>query len=577
MALQLSGISVSRGIAIGDALVLQRDELEVLEYAIPEQHINNEIHRFKQAAITAKNQLNSIRQKIIDQKNAEVIAFIDAHILMISDSTLINTTEDIIKQRRCNAEWALQIQGNNLAQVFEEMDDIYLCKRKDDIHHVVKRIQRVLVNRDTPQQDEDVKGRILLADDLTPADTILMQHQGIIGFITESGGPLSHTAIIARSLGIPAIVGIKNARHYIKDNDTIIIDGQQGVLIADIDDTIKHFYHKRQKELIQYKKNLQQIKKQPAITRDGQVIHLQTNIELAEDVKTIHKVMAEGVGLYRTEFLYMNRDDIPDEEEQLSQYRKVIRSLKGLPLTIRTLDLGADKNVENTQISDKISPNPALGLRAIRLCLNNPSLFKPQLRAIMRASAYGPVRLMIPMLSNIHEVQQVRELIRETQRELENMGIGFDPHMAIGGMIETPAAAISAHMFAQQLDFLSIGTNDLIQYTLAIDRIDDEVNYLYDPLHPAVLELIHRTISAGKKTKTNVALCGEMAGNPHYTRLLLGLGLTHFSMPASSLLEVKAIINKSDTEHLSKLTRKLLRSNNQDRINALLEEILNNE
>lgn len=572
MALQLSGINVSAGIAIGKTHILMRDELEIIEYAIPNKHIQNEILRFNKAIDIATKQLEKIKQRITTQKNTEIIGLLDAHILMMSDSTLTKATEDIIIARQCNAEWAIQIQGNIIAEVFESMDDIYLCKRKDDIHYVIKRIQSVLMNHSTTQhEDDDLRGCILIANDLTPADAILMQHQGIAGFVTESGGPLSHTAIIARSLGIPAIVGMKNARHYIHDGETVIIDGQQGILITDLDDQIINHYRQRQKELSQHKKNLQKLKETPAVTRNGQVIHLYANIELPEDVKTLHKVKAEGVGLYRTEFLYMNRDDIPDEEEQLSQYRKVIRNLKGLPLTIRTLDLGADKNTNS--FSKKSGANPALSLRAIRLCLNDLSIFKPQLRAILRASAYGPVRLMIPMLSNIHEIHQVRALIKETQQELEKMGIGFDPHLAIGGMIETPAAAISARMFAQQLDFLSLGTNDLIQYTLAIDRIDDEVNYLYDPLHPAVLELIHRTISAGDKTKTNISMCGEMAGDPRYTRLLLGLGLTHFSMPPSSLLEVKSIINMSDTDQLKKLARKLLRSHNIDNIQALLQEI----
>ena len=576
MTVQLTGIGVSRGIAIGKAHILQRGDLEVLEYSIPTHLINDEIQRFRRALEIARDQLNAIRGRIPPNTRADIAEFIDTHILMLEDSTLTVAPEHLIVTHRCNAEWALKLQRDALVQVFEAMDDAYLRTRKDDIDHVVSRIQRTLINQHhEPDDNSDghLAGSILLADELTPADAVLMQHQGVAAFVTEYGGPLSHTAIIARSLRIPAVVGVRNIRRFLKDDELIIVDGQRGVIIADADQRTLDYYHDLAAKDQRQQTALKKLKGKPALTCDDQLIELQANIELLDDVVDVLATGATGVGLYRTEFLYMNREDTPGETEQLERYAEVIHKLHGLPLTIRTLDLGADKEVDSGHTSGRMATNPALGLRAIRLCLRNPNLFRPQLRAILRASALGPVKLMVPMLSNSQELIQVLELLTETRRELQREGLAFDPDMPVGGMIEVPAAALAADFFAAHLDFLSIGTNDLIQYTLAIDRIDDEVNYLYDPMHPAVLQLIHRVIEAGARADIPVSMCGEMAGDPHYTRVLLGLGLRNFSMLPSTLLEVKSIITHSDTKRLRPLTEELLLEYEPERIGKLLERI----
>ncbi|HKJ07757.1 MAG TPA: phosphoenolpyruvate--protein phosphotransferase [Gammaproteobacteria bacterium] len=563
MAVQLSGIGVSRGVAIAEAHILQRDALEVLEYSVPDDLVAEEVDRFEQAVAIAKSQLRGIRQRIPKGTRADIASFIDTHLLMLEDSTITKAPVELIQAQGCNAEWALKLQRDALVQVFDQMNDPYLRTRRDDVDHVVTRIQRILLKRDESQDgdvDDELRGRILIADDLTPADTVLMQHQGIMAFVTEYGGPLSHTAILARSLGIPAVVGARNVRRYLKDGELLIVDGQQGVILAGADQAILRHYHDRQHEERRYQRGLSRLKGKPAVTRDGQIVHLRANIELPEDVSAVRQVKAEGVGLYRTEFLFMNRVDTPDEDEQLQRYLEVVKALKGLPLTIRSLDLGADKEVDGSRPVGRLCTNPALGLRAIRLCLKDPTLFRPQLRAILRAAAHGPIRLMIPMLSNSQELFQMLALVEETKRELAREGRAFDPKLPVGGMIEVPAAALSAGFFARHLDFLSIGTNDLIQYTLAIDRIDDEVNYLYDPLHPAVLRLVQMVIDAGHKAGIPVSMCGEMAGDARYTRLLLGLGLTEFSMQAASVLEIKGIINDSEVEPLARLARRLVRS-----------------
>jgi len=484
---------------------------------------------------------------------------------MLDDVALTEEPMRLIKELSCNAEWALKLQRDALVTVFDEMDDAYLRTRKDDVDYVVNRIQRVLLNQSPLQHekpDQRLSGYIVLANDLTPADTVLMQHHGIAAFATEFGGPTSHTAILARSLGIPAIVGLQNALRYIKDDEELILDGARGIILVDPDKQELSHYRHLQKEERRYFTKLGKLKNKAAITLDGVTIALHANIELPKDFETVVEVGATGVGLYRTEFLYMNRESPPDEEEHYATYTDVIDVLKGLPLTIRTLDLGADKQVDGGRQSGPVTTNPALGLRAIRLCLREPALFRPQLRAIIRASVHGPVRIMIPMLSNIHEMQQILDMVEEIKKELDELAIPYDHELQIGGMIEVPAAAVCADIFAKQLDFLSIGTNDLIQYTMAIDRVNDEVNYLYDPLNPAVLRLIHTTIKAGKHEYIPVAMCGEMAGDTKYTRLLLGLGLREFSVHPASLLEIKQIIIDCNVGDLEIQANKALKASN---------------
>ena len=573
MSLALSGIGVSRGIAIGKAYLLQRGLPEVTEYAVPKTQIKDEVTRFMQAVDAARQQLKAIRQQIPADTSADIASFIDTHLLMLKDSALSEVPINLIRSRKCNAEWALKLQRDALVNVFDQMDDPYLRTRKDDVDHVVNRIQRILLKQEGHTQDTDgmpLKGRIIVADDLTPADAVLMQHQGIAGFVTEHGGPLSHTAIIARNLRIPAIVGVRHARRYLNDDEELIIDGRQGVVLAQADEAILHHYRRVQSEERRYQTQLAKIKGEPAITRDGRVISLQANIELPEDVHAARRVAAAGIGLYRTESLFMNRDTPPDEEEQLAAYLQVLHGMRGAPVTIRTLDLGADKQANGDRDERPLSSNPALGLRAIRLCLKDLTLFRPQLRAILRTSAHGPLRMMIPMLSNLQEIHQVLQLIEESKQELTRQDLKFDPKLPIGGMIEVPAAAICAQFFAPLLDFMSIGTNDLIQYTLAIDRVEDDVNYLYDPLHPAVLHLIRHVIQAGQQAGVPVAMCGEMAGDTRYTRLLLGLGLSEFSMQPATLLEVKSIINASHVGELTAQAQDISRYGHADDINRLV-------
>lgn len=572
----LHGIGVSRGYAIGRVLRLQRDQTEVVEYRLPVQQIESEVERFLQGLELAKQELRTVRERLPASVPAEINAFIDTHLLMLEDSLLAQAPLELIRSHGCNAEWALKLQRDRIVQVFEAMEDAYLRNRRDDIDHVIARIQRILLAGSNSTEAIPLhrfSERIVVADDLAPADTILMQHQGVYGFITEFGGPLSHTAILARSLGIPALVGVHNARRYLQDDEPIVIDGQRGVVLAGLEPELLAYYRQRQRAERQRLRQLQTFRDQPAITTDGLTIELHANIELPEDTDAALDAGAAGVGLYRTEFLFMNRDRPPDEEEQFEVYREVLTAFEGRPVTIRTLDLGADKRVDGGRQDAPVATNPALGLRAIRLCLREPDLFRPQLRAILRASIHGRVRIMIPMLSSVQEIKQVLLLLDGLRRQLQDERLPFDPQLPIGGMIEIPAAALCADQFVQQLDFLSIGTNDLIQYTLAIDRIDDNVNYLYEPLHPAVLKLIRMTLSAGRIAGVPVSLCGEMASDPLYTRLLLGLGLTRFSMHPGSLLEVKQVITTSNATQLRQLTRQALDCTQPEQQQSLLNRL----
>ncbi|MGE0080701.1 MAG: phosphoenolpyruvate--protein phosphotransferase [Thiohalomonadaceae bacterium] len=575
MAVALLGIGVSRGTAIGRARIIQHGQVEVPEYALPARLIDEEIARFRAALEAAKAQLRSIRERIPADTPQDIAAFIDTHLLMLEDHTLRQGTEEIIRSRQCNAEWALKLQKDAVVRVFEAMDDPYLRTRRDDIEHVVRRVQHILLDQDRHERlaatGED--GRIIIADELSPAELVLLHHQNIAGIATERGGPVSHTAILARSLGIPAVVGVPHPDQTVRDDELVILDGAQGVLLAGVAEADVAYYRRRQHAERRHRNELRKLRDVPAVTADGVAIELHANVELPEDVAAMRRAGATGVGLFRTEFLFMNRSAPPDEQEQFEAYRQMLRRLRGGLLTIRTLDLGADKPVG--PFAEFAGPNPALGLRGVRLCLKEADLFVPQVRAILRASAYGPVRMLVPMLTNLLELQQVLRLVEGVKRDLAREGLRFDPHMPLGAMIEVPAAALCADSFAAQLDFLSIGTNDLIQYTLATDRMDEEVNHLYDPVHPAVLRLIQQTLRGGADAGIPVDMCGEMAGDPRYTRLLLGLGLRAFSMPPGAVLEVKRVVTQSHTGELRRRVAQLLRctdpeqlAHHLDRLNA---------
>ncbi len=577
MSLMFSGIGVSRGIAIGDAYILHRNRPEISDRTLKPREIPTEVKRYRKALSTAKKQLEQVRETIPKNAPSDVSAFIEAHLLMINDTVLADGPVEILKTQACSAEAALENQRLELQKIFNEMEDPYIATRMDDVNHVIDQIMQVLVDSQSAakkktQATTNWKGLIVIADDLTPADTIVMQNQGVAGFVTETGGQLSHTAILARSLGIPAIVGIHNLRDYIKPGEQLILHGESGLVLAEPQPQMIDSYKKQRRQLLEQQRELRKLVDTPAITSDGIELSLMANIEIDEDIKALKRVNADGVGLYRTEFLYMNRDDIPDENEHFNVYTKVARALKGAPLTIRLADLGADKEA-GADITGPLAHNPAMGLRGVRLALSETSLIVPQLAAILRVSAKAPVSIMIPMLTNLHEVEQVLELITQAKAQLTERRLKFNKDILVGGMIEVPAAAIAADQFAQKLDFLSIGTNDLIQYTLAIDRIDDRVNYLYDPLHPAVLQLIKLTIDAGKRAEIPVAMCGEMAGNPRFVRLLLGLGLTEFSMPPNSLLEVKRALLGSHSQRLHKHSHALLKCSSPDAQKKLLAKI----
>lgn len=574
MTFSLHGVGVSDGIAIGKVHIIERDRFDIPEYRIEESRVDAEVERLSRAVTSAKQQLRDIRDHIPSATAVDISAFIDTHLLMLDDTALLQEPERLIREHRYNAEWALKFQRDALVSVFDEMDDPYLRTRKDDVDHVVNRVLRILLKQSPlkhEEPDNKLDGYIILANDLTPADTVLMQHGGVVAFATEYGGPTSHTAILARSLGIPAIIGLNRARRYIHEDDLVVIDGISGVVIVDPDEKTQTYYRARQQEYLRSRAQLISLREAPAVTLDGTTVELMANIELPRDFDTVLEVGAAGVGLYRTEFLYMNRTSPPDEEEHFRTYCEVIEILKGLPLTIRTLDLGADKQVDGGRQAGPVQSNPALGLRAIRLCLKDPSLFRPQLRAILRASAHGPLRLMIPMLSNLQEANQVLELLDEIKSELDQKGIAYDQDLPVGAMIEVPAAAICADVFVRHLDFLSIGTNDLIQYTIAIDRVNDEVNYLYDPLHPAVLRLIKMTIDAGREADVPIAMCGEMAGDKRMARLLLALGLREFSIHPANLLEIKQTITQTSVRDLDELARQALAAANGAEVAELLD------
>ncbi|MBH03185.1 MAG: phosphoenolpyruvate--protein phosphotransferase [Xanthomonadales bacterium] len=558
MSLWLSGIGISRGVAIGACHRMHGTDLDIPEYRIEAQDVETEIARFKQAARDGREQLASVREQIPANAPSEIGAFIETHLLMMDDAALIDTVAARITDDLCNAEWALKLQSEELIDVFDQMDDSYLRTRRDDIVHVTARLQRVLLNQEQPVRpadpDADTPPPIVVADELAPADIILLHQQGIAGFVTEHGGPLSHTAILARSLRIPALVGVRGVRRILADDETLIIDGEAGHLLATPDEGALAFFRHRQAANARYQRMLAVLKDEPAVSADGVHVTMLANVELPTDTEEAGQVGAEGVGLYRTEFLFMNREESPSEEEQLEAYRQVLAAVDG-PITIRTLDAGADKQLGRTS---KIATNPALGLRAIRLCLKETGLFRTQLRALLRASAEGPMRIMLPMISTVGEMRQARHLIDEVGKELKRENLPFDENLAVGAMIEVPAAALAAPTLARYCDFFSLGTNDLIQYTLAIDRIDDEINYLYDPLHPAVLTLIRMTIEAGKAAGISVSMCGEMASDKRYTALLLGLGLTEFSMHPASVLEVKRAVMGADVARLRQRASEIL-------------------
>jgi phosphotransferase system enzyme I (PtsI) len=569
----LHGVAVSAGITIGHAHLVSSARLEAAHYEIPEASVQAEIFRFDAAIARAKQELAALEGQIPDDAPGEFAAFINLHRMILEDSSLSQAPRELIRERRTNAEWALVQQMEILVAQFEEMEDQYLRERRQDIEQVVERVLKALAgaqgkSEPLPSAEHNL---IVVAHDLSPADMILFKRHKFGGFVTDVGGVTSHTAIVARSLNIPALVGLHHARHMIRENDLLIVDGLQGVLVVDPDPVVLGEYRLRQSQHGLERQKLKRLKSTPSATLDGTPVELFANIELPEDLGDVQESGAQGVGLFRTEFLFMNRKVLPSEDEQFEAYRAVAKAMEGRPVVVRTLDLGADKAIEG-DVSVEM-PNPALGLRAIRYCLAEPQLFLAQLRAILRASASGKIRILLPMLAHAHEIDQSLNMVKQAKQQLDDKGIGYDKSIEIGGMIEVPAAALALPMFMRRLDFLSIGTNDLIQYTLAIDRTDDAVAHLYDPLHPAVLHLIAHTIQAANRGGTPVAVCGEMAGEPSLTRLLLGFGLRNFSMHAQQLLAIKERVLRTNLAEAQPLAQRVLRQSDPAKTRELLVKL----
>ena len=577
MSFTLHGIPVSRGIAIGRAYLIAPAALDVDHYLIEPTQIEGEVERFRTAQALVHRELDDLRADLAADAPSEMGAFIDVHTMILNDAMLVQETIDLIRTRRYNVEWALTEQLERLTRHFDEVEDEYLRERKADIEQVVERVLKALAGA-TGGLVNGIHGRcdemIVVAHDIAPADMMQFKGQTFQGFVTDLGGRTSHTAIVARSLGIPATVGVQHASALIRQDDLIIVDGDHGIVIVDPAPIVLEEYSYRQSEKALEARKLQRLKFSPTQTVCGTRIDLCANIELPDDAQAALDAGATGIGLFRTEFLFMNqKDGMPEEEEQFAAYRRAVELMNGMPVTIRTIDVGADKPLDSIGDEYETAPNPALGLRAIRYSLSEPHMFLTQLRAILRASAFGTVKILIPMLAHAREIDQTLDLIQEAKRQLDDAGLAYDPNVRVGAMIEIPAAAIALPLFLKRLDFLSIGTNDLIQYTLAIDRADNAVAHLYDPLHPAVLHLIAFTLREAKRAGVPVSICGEMAGDPTLTRLLLGMGLTEFSMHPSQVLLVKQEVLRSHLKTLEKPVADVLAAFEPEEVQSALDRV----
>jgi len=576
MSFLLHGIGVSAGIAIGRAQLVSHATLEVAHYQIRPEQVAAEIARFDAAVAQVTQELDTLWTQIQETDTAsEVGAFIDVHAMLLRDEMLTQAPREIIAAELCNAEWALTQQMYRLVEQFEQIEDPYLRERKNDVIQVVERVLTVLLGKPGQVQIQHPEQRtILVAHDLSPADMIRYKKHAFAAFLTDLGGATSHTAIVAKSLNIPAVVALHNGRGLIREGEWLIVDGLRSVVIVNPDKPVLAEYRLKQEEFELERQKLKRLKTKRATTLDGQLVELHANIELPTDLRDVLDSGASGVGLFRSEFLFLNRQGLPSEDEQFEAYRSVAVGMAGRPVVVRTFDLGADKHMEGISAGlDRVAMNPALGLRAVRFCLSEPRLFVTQLRAILRASHYGKVKILIPMLCNVYELTQALQLIERAKESLRVEHTKFDDNIEVGGMIEIPAAALSIGAFAERLDFLSVGTNDLIQYTLAIDRADDAVAHLYDPLHPAVLRLLAMAIRGATKAGKPIAVCGEMAGEIAFTRILLGLGLREFSMHPNHLLEVKQRVLTSDVPPLEILANKMLKTDDPDRLASYVQRL----
>ncbi len=579
MTFSVHGQAVSRGIAIGRAVLVASSRVDVAHYFVSAEQVESEIERVRSARNAVVDEITRIREGLIEtgtkEAHHELVALLEVHLMLLMDEQLTAGVKHWIVERHYNAEWALTTQLEIIARQFDEMDDPYLRERKADLEQVVERILRQMrgvgspvaapppARRSSQQElllDDTVDvPLVLVAHDLSPADMLQFKQSVFAGFITDVGGKTSHTAIVARSMDIPAVVGARSASQLIQQDDWVIIDGDAGVVVVDPSPIVLAEYGYKQRQGEVERERLSRLRHTPAVTLDGQKIELLANIEQPSDAAAALAAGAVGVGLFRSEFLFMGRNgQLPDEEEQYQAYKAAVEGMHGLPVTIRTVDVGADKPLDHIRRADD-HLNPALGLRAIRWSLSEPAMFLVQLRAILRAAAHGQVHILIPMLAHAHEIRLTLALLQKAREQLDAQGLVYGP-VQLGAMIEVPAAALTVPMFLKHFDFLSVGTNDLIQYTLAIDRVDEAVAHLYDPLHPAVLQLLARTIAEGRAQGKPVSVCGEMAGDVTMTRLLLGMGLRSFSMHPSQVLAVKQQILRSDTRKLEAWAQRLLDS-----------------
>ena len=573
MSLTIHGIGVSGGIAIGHAHLVSHTKLEVAHYDIPAEQVADESARFDAAIKTVRDELEQLRSTVPAGAPAEFGAFIDLHLMILADSTLSEVPRRIIEDELCNAEWALKVQTDELLKQFDAIEDSYLRERRTDVIQVAQRVMKALSGQPgyaPPPAGDSERNLVLVAHDLSPADVVLFKQHQFASFVTDLGGVTSHTAIVARSLNIPCIVALHHARQLVRENEIIIVDGTQGVVIVDPDPQVLAEYQLRQREFGLERQKLRRLRDTPARTLDGIDVELHANIELPGDVALALDGGATGIGLFRTEFLFLNRPDLPDEDEQFEAYRQVLEEMDGRPVIIRTYDLGADKQIDD---SARLATNPALGLRAIRLCLTEPKRFITQLRAMLRASLHGKMKILIPMLMNASEVDQALLLLEQAKRSLDDDGIAYDRSIPVGGMVEIPAAALALGLLTKRLDFLSVGTNDLIQYMLAIDRTDDTVAHLYDPLHPAVLTVLAHIFKTANKAGIPVSVCGEMAGDVALTRLLLGLGLRQFSMHSAHLPDVKQRVLKTSLSDAGPFARRMLRATDAARLHTMLDRL----
>ena len=577
MSFQVFGIPVSRGVAIGRAVLVASSRVDVAHYFIDAASVESEIQRCMRARDEVAQELETLKRDLPDDAPHELAALLDVHLMLMHDEALTGATKQWIIERHYNAEWALSAQLEVLARQFDEMEDDYLRERKADLEQVVERILGVLarqqgksggaasvVQRDFAGEDP----LLLVAADIAPADMMQFKRSVFHGFITDIGGKTSHTAIVARSMDIPAVVGTREASRLIRQDDWVIIDGDAGAVIVDPSPIVLEEYRFRQRQSELERARLARLRHTPAVTLDGERVELQANIELPADAPAAVEAGATGVGLFRSEFLFMNREgELPGEDEQFEAYRAAVEAMRGMPVTIRTVDIGADKPLDRMSASELRHEhvlNPAMGLRAIRWSLAEPSMFRQQLRAIYRASAYGKLRLLIPMVAHLGEIRQVLEAVKRVQQQLTDAGQAFT-RVDIGVMIEIPAAAVMLPLLLRHVDFVSIGTNDLIQYTLAIDRADEAVAHLYDPWHPAVLQLISGSIAQATAAGKSVSVCGEMAGDAAFTDLLLAMGLRNFSMHPSQIPSVKQRILRADAGRLAAALPEVLSSEDPQR------------